>query len=153
MTCEVWLLEDLADVTMKLPGTQGREQPERELLDEDNQVITLDHSNDFDCLRRPVDQLAQLYVSAPEFVRSVAGRVQAAMRAPHYEPGRRQFEMPDEADQDLPAVSAQDFEAIAGRGLSRVQPMLATAGAPTIRGAANADTGASDWSPGSRKLS
>ena len=86
-----------------------------------------------------MDQLAQLYVSAPEFVRSVAGRVQAAMRAPHYEPGRRQFEMPDEADQDLPAVSAQDFEAIVGRGLSRVQPI--------------SDTGASDWSLGSRKLS
>jgi hypothetical protein len=31
--------------------------------------------------------------------------------------------MPDEADQDLPAISAQDFEAIAGRSLSRVQPI------------------------------
>ena len=69
----------------------------------------------------------------------MAGRVQAAMRAPHYEPDRRQFEMPDEADQDLPAVSAQDFEAIVGRGLSKVHLI--------------ADTGASDWSPGSRKLS
>jgi hypothetical protein len=108
---------------------------------------------DFDCLRRPVDRLVQLYVNAPAFVKSVAGRVQAAMMTPHYEPDRRQFEMPDEADQDLPAVSAQDFEAIVSRGLSRVQPMLATAGAPTIRGAANADTGASDWSPKIRPLS
>ena len=47
--------------------------------------------------------------------------------------------MPDEADQDLPAISAQDFEAIAGRSLSRVQPI--------------ADTGASDWSPKIRALS
>lgn len=86
-----------------------------------------------------MDRLVQLYVNAPAFVKSVAGRVQAAMMTPHYEPDRRQFEMPDEADQDLPAISAQDFEAIAGRSLSRVQPI--------------ADTGASDWSPKIRALS
>jgi hypothetical protein len=62
--------------------------------------------------------------------------------------------MPDEADQDLPAISAQDFEAIAGRSLSRVQPIAgerhsSQVGAPAV---ANL-TGASDWSPKIRALS